>query len=263
MIPLVLAIAAAPDPGALVREADRVFASYAERSPRENALAIERLVDQGDFPGRPRLVYWLGTQYLTLNEVAAAERWYARVRSDHPYDDWSHRALLGLGEVAARRHRFLAAEAYFREAADRLPGDRLDALERAARARTLLYRFAAFLVGGAAALFLAARAALAVARRRAPMRTPFEVKLLAPLAAVLAAMAFALTPDGRTAVLVLAGGMPAVLYANALCLADRPRWPALHLLHAALAAVGLVYGALYVSGLIEPTLETLRVGAER
>jgi tetratricopeptide (TPR) repeat protein len=258
-----LSLAPAPDPAASAAEAKHVFDTYAMRTPRENAQAIEKIVEAGDFPERAKDLVWLGTQYLALDDVDASERWFERAHSDYPTDLWGHRALLGLGQVASRRHHFLQSEKLFREAADALPDERADALRRAAVSRVEFYRMLACVAGWLVALAFIVRGILAVVRRRSGWSAPFEVKLLGPLAAAFFALSFANQSDVRLCMGIMAAGMFALIYVNALYLKVRPRWPALHLLQVLVAGAGVAYGAVYASGLLEPAIATLSMGLDR
>ncbi len=255
-------VLSAADPAALAAQADEVFATYAQRRPRDSAATIARIVERGEFAGRARLVVWLGRQYLTLGEVEEARRWFERGAREYAGDPWAARAKMGLGDVAMARRRFHSAEKHYRAAAEASAEDREDALIRAHRARELFRWLLVFAAAAAVLLAFFGRAARSLVAVRPRLSLPFEVKLFAPLAAVLAAMAFALPADKRQAVWIVCAGMLALFWANAVILARRPRLPVMHIVHAAAGALALLFVAIYVSDLLEPALETLRHGAE-
>jgi len=252
----------APDPAAAASDAERVFATYPTRTPLDNAKAMEAIVDRGDFPGRARVLAWLGTQYTALGDFDSAEHWLRRARAEYPDDVWGKRALLGLGQVAAQRRRYLQAESFFREAAAALSDERADALRRAEAAREAFYALLVFVAGWLAVAGFVARG-VARGARGGGWALPFEVKLLAPLLACFVIMSIPTGADVRLCVGLMSAGTLLLLYSNALALRERPRWPWLHVLHGLISAAGVTYGAIYASGLTDAVMETLRLGAGR
>lgn len=252
----------------LVADADHL--PPAEITRRATALA------DAEWPGAPTAALWLADWLRRTSQFAEAQARYAAVATRWPGSPQAIIALRSGAGNALDAHAWSLAE----ELAHRLPTQdpsdavlRDDLLEAASRGRLRdrLYRSAWLVLGvvlAALALSLA-EAALRGGRRRPSLRPPAEVLFLAPVAAVLIAVAFtahrAIVP---AVTMISVGGLVFAWLSGAALDLLRARDRPVHaraILHIAACVVGVValgYIALMRDGLLEMLIETVRFGPD-
>jgi tetratricopeptide (TPR) repeat protein len=233
-------------------------------------------------PGYPRATaarLWIGDTWMRLGAIDEASRWYedAAAHAVAPIDRW--RATKAKADVLVARGDFGdAADAYeaLRAGAGPAEAQALDEAERQLRARRTRWRVEQAAI---AFLALALAGAIAAARRatgswrgaaRALARPPTEVLFAAPVAALLALLAFANDRlVGVAVAAIAAGGLAIAWLSGALLVTARaaggrvslPR-ALVHALAATVAAVAVVYLAVTRAGILDLLIETLRHGHE-
>jgi tetratricopeptide (TPR) repeat protein len=259
-------VALAPPADAAAREERflQLLRTYPERPPSETFQQVGRLVEEGNFPQRPRAEYWIGSARLAAGDLDGARQWFVRVGRDYPGSVWDERGWLGMAEAAARERNFgealrwyakaeTASDAAVRELG-RIGGDQGHILRRRQR-----------VAWAAAAVALAIAGFLALgARGGKVLPLPAETRVVLPVLGVLALLSSRVDPAPRGAVLTVcaAGALLSLLLGLRLRVASL-RLPT-RALHAALALVALAcvaYVAIYRADMIGMVQETVRTGA--
>ena len=238
--------------------------SYPERPPAETFQKVAQLVDEGDFEGRARAEYWIGSAQLAAGDGGGARAWFGRLSRDYPDSIWEERGWIGLGDAAARERDYGTALSWYGRAATAVdPAVRELSGIDGGQARLLRLRQRIAWCAGALATLIAGFFAGSILRARGAVRPlPAETHIVLPVLAVLAVLSLRVDPAPRVAILELcAGGAVLSLLSGMRLRAVRPaRLP--HTL-LALAALGCVaYLAVYRGDLIGMVEETFRAGPE-
>lgn len=262
---LALALATAGAPASFQEIVD----GFGGRTKAETtALAEEFAQAHPEAPETPKAWMWAGDLSLQLGDRARAARDYERAKKSG--GEWEFKAEKGLADIALTEHRWAEAiSRYERVAAS--PDEYLRYVGSAAVETARAHRFR-FLSSTALfvllALLVIGRLGLALRRGGAGALWPlgFETKAYLLPAALVSLGAMRLAGPGRYAVhLICAGGLALVFSQGALARTGSPgrlgrlAWAAV----AVLSAFALLYCAVIVSDLVEPLLETLKVGPDR
>lgn len=264
----VRAAADVADVAAAAREARflELLRSYGARPPAQSLAVAARLVDEGEFAGRPRAEQWIASASLSLGDPAAARAWFARLGRDHPESPWGERAQLGLGDAAAAERCYGEALARHAAAATGKDPAVLElARSRGAQIRLLRARQRAAWAAAAVAVGVALWWIASTLRHRpvALLPLPGELRLAGPVLSLLSLAALAQEPTPRGAVLQLCVAGAALLALSGWRLrAAAPRaWGrALHALAALGALSASTYAVLERGDLLGSLEETLRAG---
>lgn len=239
--------------------------TYPERPPAETFAQVARLIDQGEFPGRDRAEYWIGSARLASGDRDGARQWFARLERDYPASVWTQRSWLGLGDAVAQEGRYGTALAWYARAQGATePAVR--ELGRIAASQAVILRGRQRWAFGCAAFACAVALWLLLgARRAAFLPLPAELRILWPVLAVLALLSSRVDAAPRAAILTLcAAGATLTFLSGRRLRAAAPRGLA-KAVHVALTvgALGAVaYAVVYRGDLVGMVLETLRAGPE-
>jgi len=264
--------------------AHAVFEDLRERSSGRPDAAVVRDAEQllaahPHWAGAYDVGMWLGEMELRQGHYGAAHGRFraAAERASTARDRMS--ALLGAAEAATRSGAFDAADALLAAIAlDDDPASRsivsearsevASARRRARAARWAAWTLAAALLALALLLLLAARGARPALSLLWP--PPLEALYLAPVAAVLFAIATTGYQGLATAVGWVSAGGVAIAWLSGAGLEQRRRatqgyrrWVAVHIVVVMVAVLALTVVAVWHAGLIEPILETLAHGPDR
>ena len=248
--------------------------TYPERKPDLTLGEVAQLVDQGPFAERDRAIFWIGSARLALGNREAARSWFARLARESPDSIWVQRSYLGLAEAAAMERRFDEALRWYSRAD--LSSD-ATVRERARIARpqilTLQHRqwfawlCAAILVLASLSLITATWRAADRSERARAFRPPTELRILAPLLAILALCALRQEPAPRAATLELClfGGGLTWLSGAYLRASRAPQTLSRRIGYALLALLVLACGsyfAIWRNDLVGMVMETWRAGPD-
>lgn len=248
-------------PEARQQEFEDLLRTYPERPPEETFARVAALVDGGEFPGRDRAEYWIGSARLAAGDRAGGRAWFERLARDYPRSPWVERSWLGLGDALAQERRYgEALGLYARAGQSRDPSVR--ELGRISEAQARLLRRRQWGAGAAGLVALAVAAFFALSGRRGLWPMPTEARIAGPVLAVLAALSYRLDPAPRLAVVQLcaAGFLLAWVSGARLRSIDRGRLAHVVLGLTALGCAG--YAVIYRADLVGMLLETVRAGPE-
>jgi TolA-binding protein len=241
--------------------------AQASRAPAAAAARMERLLaDHPDFALADRALYWLGTAYVELGRLDAAEARLADVERRFPGSDWAARAAKARGDLTLRRGHPYRARAIFAELAHasdpiaRAAGrEGLDAVQGALRRAAALAASLVYL-----AAFVGVHAWRLRGRRRAAI--PVELIYYGPVALLFViAAATENSAIGWATLGIAVGGALIIWLAGALGVEPSVSVGA-RLARAAataLAVLALMVVVVQSTGLTDLILETLRSGPER
>ncbi|MHB8420980.1 MAG: tetratricopeptide repeat protein [Myxococcales bacterium] len=257
-----------PAPEALADYED-VLRDFA-RSPGGDLVArMGQVIDRfPTFPLRDHACFWLANVLRQKGDYAGAAHWLGVIVRDDPGSDDARRAELGLAQDLVAQNDFaagIAAVQRYVDSDDPLARELARSQLAIARERRLWY----WLFRGGLAVISGFGLALAagIFRRRAPLRPfPFEVRLFAPVAALLILLTFAANRKVGVAVAIIAGGGVVLTalqgaYLRAASPRGLRRW--LTVLVGAAAAASLGFCAINACGLTDLVVETLTQGADR
>jgi len=245
----------------------------AERLAPEEVVRRADVLGASAWPGAPEAALWVAEwlrRHERLGEArarfeAAAERWRGT--------RFEPTALRGAASAALEAHAWTRAEEMARrlpsaEEADRIVRDDLLAQAARGRARGRWYGVA-WVIAIASLLGLAASLVEAGGKRRPALRPPVEVLFLAPVAAVLVAVAFTAHRLIAPAVATIAAGGVAMAWLSGAALdtlraRERPvRTRAI--VHVVVCLVGIAalgYVVMTRDNLLDMVIETVKFGPE-
>ncbi len=240
--------------------------TYPERPPAETFAQVAQLIDQsGDFPGRDRAEYWIGSARLAASDREGARLWFARLAHDYPASVWTQRSWLGLGDAFAQERHFGAAlEQYAR--AQTASDAAVRELGRISASQALVLRTRQRWAWGCSAFACAVALWLLAGARRGPLfPLPAELRILWPVLTVLALLSSRVDAAPRATILTLCAAGAALTGLSGLrqrAVQPRGLGRALHLVLTVSALGAVAYVAIYRGDLIGMVLETFRAGPE-
>jgi hypothetical protein len=257
---LLLALLGAADPGF-----DAITSRVGKQSHDESCAQMEAWVDAHPTdPNAGRGLIWMAELRLADRRTDLAYALFDRAARDYGDGEWGLHGQKGRADLDVAAHRFAPAlETYAKLAARPEPYwqyvGRIS-VDSARGERLRFYVYAALLLAlGAWTAFRLGRA------RKQLWPPPEELTWSAPVLLLMLAAAIAQPPEEARAVVWVALGGAALLWANGAYLRARPpgrRWPLEALLGLAQAAA-LLYCAVIANDLWMKFAETLTNGAER
>lgn len=257
-------------------EYQRILYGFAARPPLESAARMAALVEaHPDFALADKALLWLAGTLAREGRREEAERRYLEVESRFPGGESWALGRKGRAELRLLGGHPFEARALYRSIleskAAEAPGPAqdaaragLDAAEAAIRRLAGLALALAYLAGVVVVLLVSARPL------RWPRPMPAELVFYAPVAGLFVLCGATENRSILIATLLLATGGGVLLAASSLStmrrLARGPLGPAAGIARAlaiALAAAALLYAAVYMAGITDLVVETLRSGPDR
>ncbi len=248
--------------------------TYPERRPDATLGETAKLVEQGPFAERDRAIYWIGSARLALGDRDAARVWFARLAREAPDSVWVQRSYLGLAEAAAMERRFDESLRWYSRA-DLSSDATVRERARISRPQILTLQHRQWFAWLCAGLLLATSLALIVAiwrsarpsERARAFLPPTELRILAPLLAILALCALRqeAAPRAATLELCLFGGGLTWLSGSYLGTRIVARTLPRRINYALLALLVLAcasYFAIWRNDLVGMVMETWRAGPD-
>lgn len=253
-------VPAPPDPGF-----QAIVERVGQQSHDASVAQMQAWVDaHARAPDAGRGLIWMAELRLADHRLDLARPYFERAARDYPQTEWGYQGLKGVADIDVAHHRYAPAIATY-DALARLPLPYWEYVGRMAAisARQERLRWWLFL-GLSVALCVSVVARLRAARQVWP--PPEEATWALPVALVMLLAALGQPPEEGRAVITVAVGAVALLWAHGAQLRARPPGTAGRIFAGAtglLEAAALLYCAVIANDLWLKFAETLTSGAER